>query len=114
MPARTLPCRAAYSNALGFSGSVTGTTVVEMCSGKASIGNMTNVKCSKHLSLLYFSDRSRVKNGIDGVVENGTHALHGNPKMTLRLIAKGTFSHVLWIQEHDRIRLKGLQELQLT
>ncbi|GFX10902.1 hypothetical protein TNCV_3196631 [Trichonephila clavipes] len=89
MPAWTLPCRAAYSNALGFSGSVTGTTVVEMCLGKASIGTMTNEKCSKHLSLLYLSDRSRVKNGMDGELENGTHALHGNPKMTLRLIQKG-------------------------
>ncbi|GFT38778.1 uncharacterized protein TNCV_1499501 [Trichonephila clavipes] len=45
MPARTWPCRAAYSNASGFSGSVTGTTVVEMCSGKASIGSMTDGKC---------------------------------------------------------------------
>ncbi|GFU91713.1 hypothetical protein TNCV_286281 [Trichonephila clavipes] len=39
---------------------------------------------------------------MDGVVENGTHALQGNPTMTLCLIAKGTFSHLLWIQEHDR------------
>ncbi|GFU54925.1 uncharacterized protein TNCV_1464331 [Trichonephila clavipes] len=37
MQARTCPCRAAYSNASGFSGSVTGITVDEMCSGKASI-----------------------------------------------------------------------------
>ncbi|GFW87271.1 hypothetical protein TNCV_4313941 [Trichonephila clavipes] len=44
----------------------------------------------------------RVKNGMDGVVEIGTHALHGNPTITLRLIAKATFSHVLWIEEHDR------------
>ncbi|GFU02134.1 hypothetical protein TNCV_533421 [Trichonephila clavipes] len=44
----------------------------------------------------------RAKNGMDGVVENGTHTLHGNPTMTLCLIAKGTFSHVLWIQEHDQ------------
>ncbi|GFX33228.1 hypothetical protein TNCV_2353971 [Trichonephila clavipes] len=102
MPARTWPCRAAYSNASGLSGSVTGTTVVEMCSGKASIGSMTNEKGSKHLSLSYVSNRMRVKNGMDGVVENGTHDLHGNPTMTLRLIAKGTFSHVLWMQEHDR------------
>ncbi|GFW69009.1 hypothetical protein TNCV_2919071 [Trichonephila clavipes] len=102
MPARTWPCQAAYSNASGFSGSVTDTTVVEICSGKASIGSVTNEKCSKHLSLLYFSDRSRVKNGMYGVVENGTHVLHGNPTMTLCLIAKGTFSHVLWVQEHDR------------
>ncbi|GFU20794.1 hypothetical protein TNCV_4823381 [Trichonephila clavipes] len=87
---------------IGLSGSVTGTTVVEMVSGKASIGSMTNEKCSKHLSLLYVSSRMRVKNGMDGVVENGTHALHGNPTMTLHLIAKETFSHVLWMQEHDR------------
>ncbi|GFT74802.1 hypothetical protein TNCV_2516941 [Trichonephila clavipes] len=33
MQARTWPCRAAYSNASGFSGSVTGITVVKMCSG---------------------------------------------------------------------------------
>ncbi|GFU91688.1 hypothetical protein TNCV_2454581 [Trichonephila clavipes] len=39
---------------------------------------------------------------MDGVVENGTHTLKGNPTMTLCLIAKGTFSHLLWIQEHDR------------
>ncbi|GFS84905.1 hypothetical protein TNCV_528501 [Trichonephila clavipes] len=43
---------------------------------------------------------------MDGVVENGTHALHGNPTMALRLIAKGIFSHVLWIQEHDRDRFE--------
>ncbi|GFX47943.1 hypothetical protein TNCV_4793221 [Trichonephila clavipes] len=76
MPAQTWPCRAAYSNASGLSGSVTGATVVEMCSGKASIGSMMNEKCSKHLSLLYVSDRMRVKNGT-----------HGNPTM----IAKGTY-----------------------
>ncbi|GFS47802.1 uncharacterized protein TNCV_3598121 [Trichonephila clavipes] len=35
--ARTWPCQAAYSNASGFSGSVTGITVVEISSGKASI-----------------------------------------------------------------------------
>ncbi|GFT65446.1 hypothetical protein TNCV_1902201 [Trichonephila clavipes] len=102
IPARFWPCRAAYSYTSGLSGSVTCTTVVEMCSGKASIRSMTNEKCSKHLSLLYFSDRMRVKNGMDGVVEICTHDLYGNPKMTLRLIAKGTFYHVLWIQEHDR------------
>ncbi|GFS58309.1 hypothetical protein TNCV_2474871 [Trichonephila clavipes] len=42
--------------------------------GKASIGYMTNEKCSKHLSLLYVSKRKRVKN-----------ETHGNPTM----IAKG-------------------------
>ncbi|GFX92704.1 hypothetical protein TNCV_2012901 [Trichonephila clavipes] len=36
------------------------------------------------------------------MVKNGTHALHGNTTMALRLIAKGTFSHFSWIQEHDR------------
>ncbi|GFV49914.1 hypothetical protein TNCV_1391961 [Trichonephila clavipes] len=59
IPARTWPCRAAYSNASGLSGSVTGTTVVERCSGKASIGSMTNEKCLKHFSLLYVSNRMR-------------------------------------------------------
>ncbi|GFT31082.1 hypothetical protein TNCV_1276431 [Trichonephila clavipes] len=59
IPARTRPCRAAYSNASGLSGSVTGTTVVERCSGKASIGSMTNEKYLKHLSLLYVSNRMR-------------------------------------------------------
>ncbi|GFU72898.1 hypothetical protein TNCV_4910271 [Trichonephila clavipes] len=44
IPARTWPCRAAYSNASGLWGRVTGTTVVERCSGKASIGSMTNEK----------------------------------------------------------------------
>ncbi|GFV98941.1 hypothetical protein TNCV_3390041 [Trichonephila clavipes] len=63
MPARTWPCLGAYSYASGLSGSVTGTTVVEMCSRKASIGSMTNEKCSKQLSLLYVSNRLRVKNG---------------------------------------------------
>ncbi|GFU15910.1 hypothetical protein TNCV_2368421 [Trichonephila clavipes] len=101
MPARTWPCRAAYSNASHLSGSVTGTTVVEMCSRKASNGSMTNEKCSKHLSLLYVSDRMGVKNGM---VKNGTHALHGNPTM----IAKGTFSHVLWMQAHDSFESSSL------
>ncbi|GFX71126.1 hypothetical protein TNCV_3648911 [Trichonephila clavipes] len=40
MQARTWPCQAAYFNASGFSGSVTGTTVVEMCLGKASISSI--------------------------------------------------------------------------
>ncbi|GFT01997.1 hypothetical protein TNCV_2635851 [Trichonephila clavipes] len=62
MPAWTWPCRAAYSNASGLSGSVMGTTVVERCSGKASIGSMTNEKCLKHLSLLYVSNRMRFNN----------------------------------------------------
>ncbi|GFV29553.1 hypothetical protein TNCV_4490071 [Trichonephila clavipes] len=50
----------------------------------------------------YSQPCSRVKNGIHGVVKNGKHALHGNPTMALHLIAKGTFSHFSWIQEHDR------------
>ncbi|GFX69163.1 uncharacterized protein TNCV_3563391 [Trichonephila clavipes] len=63
MPARTWLVEQHISNTSGLSGSVTGTTVVEMCSGKASIGSMTYEKCSKHLSLLYVSNRIRVKNG---------------------------------------------------
>ncbi|GFT78747.1 hypothetical protein TNCV_1805401 [Trichonephila clavipes] len=50
----------------------------------------------------YSKPCSSVKNGIDGLVENGTHALHGNPTMTLRLVAKWTFSQLSLIQEHDR------------
>ncbi|GFX21688.1 hypothetical protein TNCV_1200681 [Trichonephila clavipes] len=64
IPARTWPCRAAYSNASGLSGSVTGTTVVEMFSGKASIGSVTNEKCLKHLSLLYISNRIAIQQGL--------------------------------------------------
>ncbi|GFU48698.1 hypothetical protein TNCV_4752071 [Trichonephila clavipes] len=45
---------------------------------------------------------SRGKNGIDGLVENRTQALNGNPTMTLRLVAKWTFSQISLIQEHDR------------
>ncbi|GFU94951.1 hypothetical protein TNCV_332871 [Trichonephila clavipes] len=66
MPARTWPYRAAYSNASGLSSSVTGTTVVEMCSGKASIGSVTNEKCLKHLSLLYVSNRMRFNKDCKG------------------------------------------------
>ncbi|GFW43836.1 hypothetical protein TNCV_2854691 [Trichonephila clavipes] len=40
MPALTWPYQAAYSNASDFSGSVTGTRVVEMCSGKTTIGSI--------------------------------------------------------------------------
>ncbi|GFX93233.1 hypothetical protein TNCV_4761121 [Trichonephila clavipes] len=35
---------------------------------------------------------SRMKNGVNGLMENGTHALHGNPTMTGGLIAKRTLS----------------------
>ncbi|GFX64147.1 hypothetical protein TNCV_2090451 [Trichonephila clavipes] len=73
IPARTWPCRAAYSNASGLSGSVTGTTVVERCSGKASIGSMT--KCRKHLSLFYVSNRMRFnKEGSCGVCKCVRHS----------------------------------------
>ncbi|GFT99060.1 hypothetical protein TNCV_3794351 [Trichonephila clavipes] len=73
IPARTWPCRAAYSNASGLSGSVTGTTVVERCSAKASIGSMT--KCLKHLSLLYVSNRMRFnKEGGRGVCKCVRHS----------------------------------------
>ncbi|GFV10569.1 hypothetical protein TNCV_1547921 [Trichonephila clavipes] len=41
------PCRAAYSNASGLSGSVTGITVGRKVPGKASIGSKTNEKCLK-------------------------------------------------------------------
>ncbi|GFW42096.1 hypothetical protein TNCV_1905541 [Trichonephila clavipes] len=63
MPSQTWPCRAAYFNASGLSGSVTGITVVEMCPEKASIGSMTDEKCrsTSGFSLLYFSDRVQVE-----------------------------------------------------
>ncbi|GFW00024.1 hypothetical protein TNCV_3568141 [Trichonephila clavipes] len=77
IPARTWPCRAAYSNASGLSGSVTVTTVVERCSGKASIGSMT--KCLKHLSLLYVSNRMRFnKEGSRGVFKCVRHSTNMN------------------------------------
>ncbi|GFW77795.1 hypothetical protein TNCV_2805421 [Trichonephila clavipes] len=73
IPTRTWPCRAAYSNASGLSGSVTGTTVVERCSGKASIRSMT--KCLKHLSLLCASNRMRFnKEGSRGVFKCVRHS----------------------------------------
>ncbi|GFW10612.1 hypothetical protein TNCV_894071 [Trichonephila clavipes] len=44
---------------IGFIGQRHGHTMVERCSGKASIGSMTNEKCLKHLSLLCVSNRMR-------------------------------------------------------
>ncbi|GFS95405.1 hypothetical protein TNCV_409741 [Trichonephila clavipes] len=105
MPALTWQCRAAYSIALGFSGSITGTTVLEMCSEKASMGSIGLIderqlmkSVETNLAFLLFRKDvggatrsqpcSRVKNGIDAFVEDCTHALHGNPTMTLRLVAK--------------------------
>ncbi|GFU25397.1 hypothetical protein TNCV_1488601 [Trichonephila clavipes] len=62
MQERTRLCRAAYSNASGFSGSVTDTTVVEMCSGKASIWSIvaTDVK-RRDDSFFIFSKRMWVE-----------------------------------------------------
>ncbi|GFW67805.1 hypothetical protein TNCV_3871361 [Trichonephila clavipes] len=75
MPAPTSPCRAAYSNAPGFSDSVTSTTVIEMGSEKASIGSivLTDEMC-RNKSRFY----------------------------TFQIgYAKWTFSQLSLIQEHD-------------
>ncbi|GFX89954.1 hypothetical protein TNCV_886521, partial [Trichonephila clavipes] len=40
---------------------------------------------------------SRMKNGVNGLMENGTHALHGNPTMTGGLIAKRRLSQFMSI-----------------
>ncbi|GFT78181.1 hypothetical protein TNCV_2748321 [Trichonephila clavipes] len=49
IPARTLPCRAAYSNVSGLSSSVTGTTVVErMRLNKDCKGSRGVFKCVRH------------------------------------------------------------------
>ncbi|PRD20774.1 UNVERIFIED_CONTAM: hypothetical protein NCL1_53663 [Trichonephila clavipes] len=69
MSARTLPFRAAYSNATGFSGSVTGTTVVEMCSGKASIGSMTDEKCRSTSRFYTFQTRCRSLKGSKEIID---------------------------------------------
>ncbi|GFY29424.1 uncharacterized protein TNCV_2625951 [Trichonephila clavipes] len=77
IPYRTCPCRAAYSNASGLSGSVTGTTVVERCSGKASIGFMTNEKCLKHPRFYTFQtgcDSTRIAKGSCGVFKCVRHS----------------------------------------
>ncbi|GFS59681.1 hypothetical protein TNCV_1795581 [Trichonephila clavipes] len=50
------------------------------------------------------SSQSRMKNGIDGLMENGTHALHGNPTMTGGLITKRTLPQLasIGIKQHHR------------
>ncbi|GFU03499.1 hypothetical protein TNCV_2257231 [Trichonephila clavipes] len=49
-------------------------------------------------------NQSRVKNGIDVLMQNGTHALHGNPAMTCGLITKRTLPQLasIGIQQHHR------------
>ncbi|GFV40279.1 hypothetical protein TNCV_3497561 [Trichonephila clavipes] len=95
MPARTWPCREAYSNASGLSGSVTGTTVVERCSGKASIGSMTNEKCLKYLSLLYVSNRMRFNKdckgsrGVFKCVRHSTNMVLRSPGMSGQTLSVG-------------------------
>ncbi|GFT69202.1 hypothetical protein TNCV_2253611 [Trichonephila clavipes] len=43
-----------------------------------------------------------MKNGVDGLMQNGTHALHGNPTMTGGLITKRTLPDI-----QDRTRSVG-------
>ncbi|GFW70475.1 hypothetical protein TNCV_873961 [Trichonephila clavipes] len=54
MYARTCPCQAAYSNASGFLGRVTSTTVVEMSSGRHRFGPScsTDVMCRDDSSFI--------------------------------------------------------------
>ncbi|GFW98457.1 hypothetical protein TNCV_2547441 [Trichonephila clavipes] len=80
------PCRAAYSNASGLSGSVTGNTVVERCSGKASIGSMT--KRLKHLSLLYVSNRMRLqKEAVESLNASVTVPKMDGPWMSIQTLS---------------------------
>ncbi|GFT14865.1 hypothetical protein TNCV_3483221 [Trichonephila clavipes] len=57
MQARTCPCRAAYSNASGFSGSV---TVIEMWSVKASIWSIVLDSCEASRRVFFYTFKQDV------------------------------------------------------
>ncbi|GFW07411.1 uncharacterized protein TNCV_865831 [Trichonephila clavipes] len=112
MPALTLPCLSAYSNSSGFSGSVTATTVVEMCSGKASIGSimLTDEKC-RNKSRFYTFQTGCV--GDDTIGERETmvsETQHGQPLSVEKDLAMflGESIFIRGSSKHPRVRPSGI------